>query len=188
MAGQSKATAAYPRLPLPSAATPAMANTRKIALHYLHHNGWSVLPPEDKELLELAAKAARHAYAPYSKFKVGAALRLESGEIVPGSNQENASFPAGICAERTALHAAMSVLPKATVESIAIVVPQLKSGRPVTPCGICRQALVEQEQRQEGPIRLLMGIVKGPVIETFSAETLLPLSFGAARLGKGKAR
>ncbi len=161
-----------------------MANTRKIALHYLQHASWNALPAEDRELLELAVKAARNAYAPYSKFKVGAALRMESGELVPGSNQENASYPAGTCAERTALHAAMAVLPKGTVESLAIVVPQVKGTRPVTPCGICRQALVEQERRQGGPIRLLMGVVKGPVIETFSAETLLPLSFDSSQLGK----
>jgi cytidine deaminase len=165
-----------------------MANTRKIALHYLHHASWGALPAEDKELLELAVKAARNAYAPYSKLKVGAAIRMESGEIIPGSNQENASFPAGTCAERTALHAAMAVLPKGVVESIAIVVPQVKGSRPVTPCGICRQALVEQEHRQNGPIRLLMGVVKGPVIETFSAETLLPLSFDSSQLGRKKAR
>lgn len=163
-----------------------MANTRKIALHYLQHPSWASLPEEDRELLELAARAARNAYAPYSKFKVGAALRMEEGELVPGSNQENASFPAGICAERTALHAAMTVMPNGTVESMAIVVPQLKGDRPVTPCGICRQALVEQERRQQGPIRLLMGVVKGPVIETFSAETLLPLTFDASQLGRKK--
>ncbi|HEY0978204.1 MAG TPA: cytidine deaminase [Flavobacteriales bacterium] len=154
-----------------------MASNRKIALHYLQHSSWAALPKDDRELLELAVKAAKNAYAPYSKFMVGAALRLEDGHIVPGSNQENASFPAGICAERTALHAALSVLPKAYVESLAIVVPKLRGQKPVTPCGICRQALVEQERRQKGPIRLLMGVVKGPVIETFSAETLLPLSF-----------
>lgn len=164
-----------------------MAHTRKIALHYLQHTSWAALPAEDRELMELAVKAARQAYAPYSKFKVGAALRMESGEIIPGSNQENASFPAGTCAERTALHAAMSVLPKGVVESIAVVVPQVKGSRPVTPCGICRQALVEQERRQGGPIRLLLGVVKGPVIETFSAETLLPLSFDSSQLGR-KAR
>ena len=82
----------------------------------------------------------------------------------------------------------MAVLPNGTVESMAIVVPQVKGTRPVTPCGICRQALVEQERRQAGPIRLLMGVVKGPVIETFSAETLLPLSFDSSQLGKKKAR
>lgn len=161
-----------------------MANTRKITLHYLQHSSWNALPAEDRELLELAAKAARNAYAPYSKFKVGAALRMESGELVPGSNQENASFPAGTCAERTALHAAMAVLPQGVVESMAIVVPRMKGSKPVTPCGICRQALVEQEQRQGGPLRLLMGIVGGAVLETFSAETLLPLSFGSSQLRK----
>lgn len=164
-----------------------MASTRKITLHYLHHASWDALPAEDKELLELAAKAARNAYAPYSKFKVGAALRMESGEIIPGSNQENASFPAGTCAERTALHAAMAVLPKGVVDSIAVVVPQVKGSKPVTPCGICRQALLEQERRQGGPMRLLLGVVKGPVIETFSAEILLPLSFDSSQLRKRKA-
>ncbi|MFT3885055.1 MAG: cytidine deaminase [Flavobacteriales bacterium] len=165
-----------------------MAATRKIALHYLQHPSWASLPAEDRQLLELAARAARNAYAPYSKFSVGAALRLEDGHIVPGSNQENASSPAGTCAERTALHAAMAVVPKGVVESIAIVVPKVRGTRPVTPCGICRQALVEQERRQKGPIRLLMGIVKGPVIETFSAETLLPLSFDSSYLASGKKR
>lgn len=165
-----------------------MASNRKIALHYLQHSSWASMPKEDRELLELAVKAAKNAYAPYSKFMVGAALRLEDGHIVPGSNQENASFPAGICAERTALHAALSVLPKATVESIAIVVPKVRGQKPVTPCGICRQALVEQERRQKGPIRLLMGVVKGPVIETFSAETLLPLSFDNSFLRSSKKR
>lgn len=159
-----------------------MASTRKITLHYMQHPTWSSLPKEDQELLQLAVRAARSAYAPYSKFKVGAALRLEDGHIVPGSNQENASFPAGICAERTALHAAMSVLPKGTVECLAIVVPQVRGQKPVTPCGICRQALVEQERRQESPIRLLMGIVRGPVLESFSSEALLPLSFDSGHL------
>lgn len=164
-----------------------MSANRKIALHYLQHTSWKALPKEDRELLELAARAARNAYAPYSKFKVGAALRMEDGQCVQGNNQENASFPAGICAERAALHAAMAVMPKGTVESMAVVVPQVRGTRPVTPCGICRQALVEQERRQEGPMRLLMGIVRGPVIEVFSVDTLLPLSFDSSHLpGKHK--
>lgn len=166
-----------------------MSNSRKIALHYLQHASWKALPKEDRQLLEAAARAARGAYAPYSRFRVGAALRTEEGAVVIGNNQENASFPAGICAERTALHAAMSVDPKATVESMAIVVPQVRGQRPVTPCGICRQALVEQERRQEGPIRLLMGVMRGPVIEMFSVDALLPLSFDSGHLpGKRRKR
>ena len=159
-----------------------MSVNRKIATHYLQHSSWSALDKADRQLLEAAAKAARGAYAPYSRFKVGAALRIEDGPVVSGNNQENASFPAGICAERTALHAAMSVMPKGTIESMAIVVPQVRGSRPVTPCGICRQALIEQERRQEGPIRLLMGLMRGPVIEMFSVDALLPLSFDSSHL------
>lgn len=161
-----------------------MSSSRKVTTVYMHHPTWSALPKEDVELLKLAQRAARNAYAKYSKFKVGAALRMASGEIVPGCNQENAAFPAGICAERSALHAAMSVLPRGEVESIAIVVPQVKGRDPVTPCGICRQALLEQEQRQGTPIRLLMGNVRGPVLETYSADSLLPLSFDSSFLRK----
>ncbi len=159
-----------------------MSSSRKLTTVYMHHPGWGSLPAEDQELLKLAQRAAGNAYARYSRFKVGAALRMESGEVVPGCNQENASFPAGICAERAALHAAMSMLPKGTVECIAIVVPQVKGRDPVTPCGICRQALLEQELRQGSPLRLLMGIVRGPVLETFSAESLLPLCFDSSYL------
>lgn len=159
-----------------------MSTNRKIALHYLQHPSWQALDKEDRQLLEAAAKAARAAYAPYSKFKVGAALRIDEGPVVTGCNQENASFPAGICAERTALHAALAGDPKAMVESIAIVVPQVRGSKPVTPCGICRQALLEQERRQQGPIRVLMGIVKGPVLEMYSVDSLLPLSFDATHL------
>jgi cytidine deaminase len=161
-----------------------MSSSRKVTTVYMHHATWSALPKEDQELLKLAQRAARNAYAKYSKFKVGAALRMASGEIVPGCNQENAAFPAGICAERSALHAAMSVLPRGEVETMAIVVPQVKGRDPVTPCGICRQALLEQEQRQGTPIRLLMGNVRGPVLETYSADSLLPLSFDSSFLRK----
>ncbi|MFN8350954.1 MAG: cytidine deaminase [Flavobacteriales bacterium] len=165
-----------------------MSVNRKIATHYLQHSSWSALDKADRQLLEAAAKAARGAYAPYSRFKVGAALRIEDGPVVSGNNQENASFPAGCCAERTALHAAMAADPKAVVESIAIVVPQVRGQRPVSPCGICRQALLEQERRQESPIRVLMGITKGPVVEMYSVDSLLPLSFDAGQLPGRKRR
>jgi cytidine deaminase len=161
-----------------------MSSSRKVTTVYMHHPTWSALPKDDQELLKLAQRAARNAYARYSKFKVGSALHMESGEIVPGSNQENAAFPAGICAERAALHAAMTMLPRGTVDCVAIVVPQVKGRDPVTPCGICRQALLEQELRQGAPIRLLMGNVRGPVLETYSIESLLPLSFDSSFLRK----
>lgn len=140
------------------------------------------LPEADRELLELAARAAEGAYAPYSRFHVGAALRTADGRVVPGSNQENASFPVGTCAERAALNGAMSQWPSAKVEVMAVVVPGITADRPVSPCGICRQALLEQELRQGAPMRLLLGGAKGPIVELASARELLPLSFDASFL------
>ena len=100
-----------------------------------------------------------------------------------GNNQENASYPAGTCAERTALHAAMSQDPDGVGETMAIVVPSVTGERPVTPCGICRQALLEQEVRQQGaPLRLLMAVPNGPVYEVRRAAHLLPLAFDASFL------
>ncbi|MCW5899162.1 MAG: cytidine deaminase [Flavobacteriales bacterium] len=136
----------------------------------------------DRELVQRAGQAALGAYARYSHFRVGAALRLHSGEIVAGSNQENASFPAGICAERTALHAAMAAHPQGLVEAMAIVVPDAPQGRPVSPCGICRQALAEQESRQHGPVRLIMAAQNGPIHVLERAGDLLPWSFDASFL------
>ena len=146
------------------------------------------MPREDRDLLKNAVLAARKAYAPYSKFKVGAAIRLDDGTMIQGSNQENASYPAGCCAERTALHAAMAMHPKGYVDAIAVVVPKMRRGEPIPPCGICRQALVEQEHRQGGPVRVLLGLVNGVVHEIPSAESLLPLSFTPSMLKGGRKR
>lgn len=136
----------------------------------------------DAELVRRAADASQRAYAPYSRFHVGAALRTRAGVVVEGNNQENASFPAGICAERAALHHAMAMDPKAVVEAIAVAVPQVKGDQPVSPCGICRQALLEQEVRQGAPLRVLMASASGAVVEVARAADLLPLHFDASFL------
>jgi cytidine deaminase len=160
-----------------------MSAPKSVVLEYLQHGSVKDLSPADQELVLAAHEAALMAYAPYSKFLVGAALRTKDGVVVIGSNQENASFPAGICAERTALHSAMAQDPTAIVETMAIVVPSVTDQRPVTPCGICRQALLEQEQRQgRKPMRLLMTVPNGSVYELASAGSLLPLSFDASFL------
>ncbi|MCB0791458.1 MAG: cytidine deaminase [Flavobacteriales bacterium] len=159
-----------------------MAAEQRIEILHHRHGSWDDLPATDRDLLEHAVAAAARAYAPYSHFHVGAALLTSDGRIVEGSNQENASFPAGICAERTALHAAMSDRPEAHITAIAVAVPQAGPDRPVAPCGICRQALLEQERRQAAPIRLLMGAVNGPVIEMRSVADLLPFSFDGSFL------
>jgi cytidine deaminase len=154
-----------------------------IDVEYLRHSSLDSMTQEDRGLLEMAHAAALRAYAPYSRFLVGAALRMADGTLVTGNNQENASFPAGICAERTALHAAMSQWPQGVVVEMAIVVPSVTGDRPVSPCGICRQALVEQEHRQRSPMRLLLTVPNGPVFELASAGSLLPLSFDSSFLG-----
>lgn len=153
-----------------------------ISVDYRLHGSQKSLPLSDQELLDLAHQAALRAYAPYSKFRVGAALRMGDGTIVTGNNQENAAFPAGICAERTALHAAMSQWPSGSIKEMAVVVPQVIHKEPVSPCGICRQAMHEQEMRQGSPMRLLLGLAEGAVIELESAGSLLPLSFNASFL------
>src|SRR4051812_3813516 len=102
---------------------------------------------EDRSLLEKAMEITANAYAPYSNFQVGAAARLQNGKLVTGSNQENASFPAGLCAERVLLAAAASLYPNAPIETIALSYrsESVQSNHPISPCGICRQSLQEFE-------------------------------------------
>ncbi|MBL7946366.1 MAG: cytidine deaminase [Flavobacteriales bacterium] len=160
-----------------------MSTPASVTFDYLIHAAAHELPEADQALLQAAHDAALRAYARYSNFQVGAALRMRDGRVVTGSNQENASYPAGTCAERTALHAAMSQDPDGIGDTMAIVVPSVTGERPVTPCGICRQALLEQEIRQQGaPLRLLMAVPNGPVYEVRRASHLLPLAFDASFL------
>jgi cytidine deaminase len=137
------------------------------------------LPAEDAALLRRAQEATADAYAPYSHFRVGAAARLANGAIVTGTNQENASFPAGICAERTLLSAAASLFPGVAVEELAVSYfnENGPSDRPISPCGICRQSLQEAEQRKGRPIRLVLGGQSGRVYIIPEAGQLLPLAF-----------
>lgn len=160
-----------------------MSSFGSTTLEFISHASASELGEADQALLTAAHEAALRAYARYSNFQVGAALRMRDGRVVTGNNQENASYPAGTCAERTALHAAMSFDPYGVAEAMAIVVPSVTGDRPVTPCGICRQALLEQEVRQKGePLRLLMAVPNGPVYEVRRASQLLPLAFDASFL------
>src|SRR6516162_3270749 len=132
---------------------------KEIRLEYQEFASEGELPLADARLLSAAKRATGDAYAPYSRFRVGAAAQLANGDIVTGSNQENASFPAGICAERTLLSAAASRFPGVPIETLAISYSneQGPSDRPISPCGICRQSLQEIEQRTGRPIRLILG-------------------------------
>jgi cytidine deaminase len=137
------------------------------------------LTEEDQWLLQEAREVTQHAYAPYSNFQVGAIARLANGEIVAGSNQENASFPVGLCAERVLLASAASIFPKVPIDTMAISYHNNngESNHPISPCGICRQSLLEYESRVGNPIRLILGGMEGKVFIIDTASMLLPLSF-----------
>ncbi|RZM07582.1 MAG: cytidine deaminase [Pedobacter sp.] len=138
------------------------------------------LAPADKALLEAARKITAKAYAPYSHFLVGAVAKLANGETVAGTNQENAAYPVGICAERVLLSSASMLHTDVPVETMAVSYNNTngKSDRPVSPCGMCRQALREYEDRTSQPIRIIMSGMEGEVIIVDKARQLLPFSFG----------
>ena len=139
------------------------------------------LNERDAMLLKEARKVTQFAYAPYSNFHVGAFAKLENGKTVSGTNQENASFPAGICAERTLMSTSSSLYPGVAIETIAISYNNVngKSDTPVSPCGICRQSFVEFSDRTQKPIRIILSGREGEVQVIENARDLLPLVFAA---------
>jgi len=142
------------------------------------------LSPERKELMHSAIAARKNAYAPYSNFQVGAAVLMENGQVVIGSNQENASFPSGLCAERVAVFQAGAQFPGETIRSIAISAASKKYtvDKPAAPCGNCRQSISEYEVRQKRPIELFLMGETGPVIRCASIADILPLAFDTSFL------
>ena len=145
---------------------------------------FKALEATDAQLFEFARKATGDAYAPYSKFRVGVAVKMESGQIITGSNQENASFPAGICAERVTLSAASAVYPGIAVTDLALtyINESGNSNHPISPCGICRQTLAEYEQRFGRSIRLILGGFSGEIYIINRATDLLPFAFSSQEL------
>ena len=136
--------------------------------------------PEDiKNLMNHAIKARDNAYAPYSKFHVGATILLDNGEIISGSNQENASFPSGLCAERTAIYYAGAKYPNSKMLKMAITAAsQINPTKsPIPPCGACRQAISEYEVNQKTPIEIYFMGETGKVIKSDSIANLLPFVF-----------
>lgn len=137
------------------------------------------LSAEDKKLLKMAREAATRAYASYSRFQVGAALLLDNGEIVTGSNQENCAYPSGLCAERTTAFYASSRYPNVPFKKLVVTAinPQKKLTSPVPPCGACRQVLSEYEQKGGIPMIVMMAGEEGEIWQVQSVADLLPLSF-----------
>jgi cytidine deaminase len=140
------------------------------------------LKAADQSLLEAARKTTSNAYAPYSNFLVGAVALLEDGAIVSGTNQENASYPVGICAERVLLASAATIHPGVAINTMAISYNNVNgtSNHPISPCGMCRQSLAEYEQRTNQPIRIILSGMSGEVYLIQRASQLLPLTFTAA--------
>lgn len=137
------------------------------------------LAPADQQLLALAKNALEDSYSPYSQFQVGAGLLLQNGEMLSGSNQENAAYPMCLCAERVALGAAAAQYPKEAILAIAITAknPRLPQKRPVSPCGACRQVLVETEAKHNQTMRIILQGEVGDIYLIDQARDLLPLSF-----------
>lgn len=156
-----------------------MTMTRKDVTYSYDEYAIDELPASDVQLVEAARSATHTSYAPYSNFKVGAAILLSNNEIVSGSNQENAAFGAGTCAERCALFYAHAQWPEAKVCTIAIAargVDDQFTEQPIAPCGVCRQALIEAQKRAGHDVRVIMvGRNKAYVLD--SVSRLLPFQF-----------
>jgi cytidine deaminase len=149
----------------------------------IEHLTMDELNEGERELVNTAIQATNNSYANYSHFYVGAAVRLENGLVVIGANQENAAFPSGLCAERTAIFAAQAQHPDQPITTLALAARNDNGllASPVTPCGACRQVILEIEDRYKRPIRILLYGTEG-VYCIKSVKDLLPLSFVDANM------
>lgn len=163
-----------------------MPEKRQIISEYIEYDGLDELASDDQLLVHKARQAAELAYAPYSKFLVGAAVQMENGECVSGSNKENASFSAGICAERNVLSTVSDAFPGLKVESMAIYAHSLnfEMSEPVSPCGICRQVIAETEKVQKSDIKLILNSKEGKTLIFKNSQALLPFHFYVSQLTK----
>lgn len=150
-----------------------------ITAKLLIFDSFSDLTIENQKLMQKAIEVRQNAYAPYSKFKVGAAILLDNNQIVVGSNQENAAYPSGLCAERVAIFHAGAVYPNAKILKMAITAGATESvtSKPIPPCGGCRQSIFEYEFKQDAPIELFFMGETGEIYQSNSIENLLPLTF-----------
>ena len=151
---------------------------KEIKIAYIEYDNINELAAKDKELAEAAINATATAYAPYSKFNVGAAVLFDDGEIVKGSNQENAAYPSGICAERTALFYASASRPNKAMAALAIAASQEGAllETPVTPCGACRQVMAQYQLKSGIPMRILL-VGAHKIWEFEKVDDLLPFTF-----------
>lgn len=164
-----------------------MAVKRNITISYTEYSGTDELERDDRQLIDEAKKASLNAYAPYSEFRVGAAVRLRSGRIITGANIENAAFPSGICAERSAISHYASNYPDDPPVAIAVsaMTPEGPTDEYVSPCGSCRQVIAEEEMRTGNKIKIIL-TGRDRILVLESIDSLLPLQFSKLDLRPGR--
>jgi len=157
-----------------------------VKIEFSIHDDLTSLSEQDAMLIHEVRELCKTAYAPYSRFRVGAVALMEDYSKVNGTNQENASYPIGLCAERVLLAAVSSIAPAKSIHTMAISYEsdEVEPSNPVAPCGICRQSLVEFESRFNHPLRLLLTGQTGKIYEFASASDMLPFAFKHFHLGK----
>lgn len=153
----------------------------KFSFEFTSYDNKAELENNQRQVLEQADKISQNAYAPYSNFKVGAAVQLENGEIFSSSNQENAAYPVGSCAERGLLAYVNANFPNIKITKLAVSTPNVNY--PLPPCGMCRQYILEMEKKQNSSIELLLAGNESEVFVLNSAKDLLPLHFTDEFLG-----
>ncbi len=158
---------------------------RRVVFDLMVYESVHELEKEDQVLMHAAVKARNNAYSPYSKFNVGAAVLLDNDEIIIGNNQENASYPSGLCAERVAVFYASAKFPDIAIKAIAISATSKNFvvDKPAAPCGNCRQSISEYEIRQQRPIAIIMSGETGEILKCNSVSDILPLAFNGTFLG-----
>jgi len=163
---------------------------KNLGFHIYEVDDLSELGHQEQKLIGLSREMTAKAYAPYSEFFVGAAVLLENDEIITGSNQENGVYPSGLCAERVAVFAASAMFPGVPMKMIAVSATstRLKMEEPVSPCGACRQVLLEYEILQKKPIKVLLSKEDGKILIIEKVHDLLPLSFSGDELKKNRTR
>ena len=161
--------------------------TKKLEITYSEYSSVDELPQNDANLLNAAIEALNGSYAPYSNFNVGAAVQLDNGVIVKGSNQENIAYPSGLCAERTALFSAHANYPQNKIVSIPLTSSQhgVLLATPPFPCGACRQVMAQTQTRNGSPLRIIIG-GSDKIFVFNSVESLLPFIFASEEVGKNQ--
>ena len=151
---------------------------KTLTIPYEEYDSIEELGPADRKLLDAAIEAVKGSYAPYSHFNVGAAVRLADGTVVKGANQENAAYPSGLCAERTAMFAAGANHPGVPMESLAVVCSMegVLTPNPGSPCGACRQVMAQYEREAGRQMRIILGS-GGHILVFIGVESLMPFVF-----------